>query len=213
MRGQGTFIDFVRILSRGAVFEFEIGQTPTLRAVFERVDWIRHAEVDERLRAKYRTGAAGAIHNDFRIRVADDARYAVRQLGVGAAGAAGNGHLVVLTQWSPIEQHEILARLFHGQNVLSREAWRVVHVLDEFPKELARDVDAREQRVPCVAPSARAAVEHGDVSVTGLPQASGCNVRDTAFAAIAQHHACRSTRDERRDVQFQPAIGKGCCEE
>jgi hypothetical protein len=133
-RGQGGRTDGVGVLARGAALELEIGEHPPLRAVLQRDNGIRDAEVDKSLRADDAAGAAGAIHDDAGPGIANDARVTVGQLRVGAADAARNVHLPVFGQGPPIEDDEVLAAGAHAGELLRRHARRVAGVLDQLSK-------------------------------------------------------------------------------
>ena len=85
-------------------------------------------------------------------------------------------------------------------------------MLDMLAERLAGHVDAGEQLEAGLLPSGHAAVENGEVSVTGACQHFGCALRQ-AVAVIDQYDACGMVRHKLGETQLQPTQRHIACPE
>ena len=203
----------IRIFTGRAALELQVSEVPALGAIFQRIDRIRYAEVDQRLRADDRTRAPRAINDDLGVGIGHHRRDSVGKLCVGAAGASRNGHPLVLAQRTAIEDHKLLAGFLHAHQILRRHARRMVNVLDEFTEELAWNVDALEQRESGGKPAGRSALEDGDACVAKRVKAPRGERGDVVPGGIAKNNTRRASRDKGGHVQLEPAVGKRGCEQ
>ena len=205
--GIGTVGGFVGIAPARPMLELEAGEEPPLRAVFQRVDRIGDAQIDQRLRADDGARAAGAIDDDLGLRVGNEVADAQRQLAVRAADAAGDAHLGVFAERAAIDDDEILGGLAHGLQVSRRHPGRVPLVLDELAERLARDVDASVERVAGALPRRRPSRQDVDVAVAyGLRPPGGA--LGNAVTAVAEHEPHGLVRHQRRQARLEAAIGQ-----
>jgi hypothetical protein len=197
-----------RIALRAAVFERVVVQVPTLRAVLQRIDGVRQPEVDERLRADDASRAARAVDDDGCGRVGHELPHAVGQFAVGAAGGAGDVHLVELADGAAVEHHDLVLAREHLGQLVGADAGRVVRLFGQFAEGLGGQVDAREEHVARGLPRGCAALQHMHIGVAQGGQAFGRAQGHIGFAIVVRDHPHAAARHEARCVDLEPAEGQ-----
>ena len=211
--GQAGGVDLIGITAGRLFFQFQVGEVPALGAVFESHHRVGDAEINQGLRADDGTGAPCAVDDNFRFRVRCERGDTIRQLGVGAADAAGDVHLLIFVERTTVDDDEVFAGLLHTHQFLRGDARRVAGMFDQFTECFARHVDAAKQAVTCRRPSAYATVQQRDIGVAQGLQ-FGCSPRrDSGVAIVAQNDACALARHQAEGIQFEPAVGQRCGEE
>ena len=103
-------VDSLGIAPGRATFQFEPGQEPALGAVLQRLDRVRHAEVDQSLSADNGARAPGAVDHDPGLGIGRERGGAQGELAVGTAQPAGHVHLVEFLIGPAVEQHQVRTR-------------------------------------------------------------------------------------------------------
>ncbi len=175
---------------------------PAHGAVTQRDDAIRYPGIDQRLGTDDTARAAGAVHDDERIRGWGQVVYAVDQLTAWYTDAAGDIHVLVFLHRPAVQYHQFLARIELGLQLLGRKRGRSVLMLDEFAKGLARHIDTAEELIAGLGPGLGSPFEYGYLAVAQPSEARGCPLRQ-AFAAVAKHRTRGAPGDQIGDAQLE----------
>ena len=189
----------------GIALQLQPGEPPGLRPALQRDDPVRHAGVDQRLRADDAAGAAGAGDDDQRIRVGHQIGEAMHQLGAGAAHRAGHMKAVELLDRAAVEHRDLRALAPDTVEFGGGDVRRVPVDLDDLGEGLARHVGARKQLVPFSLPLRHAARDdmHGGIAEARQPPR---RLFGDPVAAVDQHDPARAPRHQPADIEFEPAI-------
>ncbi len=197
----------VGIAAARAVFELQIFEVPALRAVFERVDGIGNAKIDQRLRADNAAGAAGAVDHDGGVRPRRERMSAQRQFAVGAADAARDAHLLVFRKRTAVQHDQVVAAALTFGQFAGADAGGVENLFGQFAEGLAGHVDARECRVAITLPLRQPARQSVHVCVAQRGQCARSTRRSVVIAAVVvDDNAHATTRRKTHDVDFEPAV-------
>ena len=125
----------------------------------------------------------------------------VSELGARCVDAAGNAHALVLLERPRVEHHHLLAARTQLVQIVSRDARRLVLVLDEFAECFRRHVDAAEELAAGGAPGIAAAVEDVHRRVAERAQARGGRCSE-AFTAVEHDERCSAPRHQVGDHEL-----------
>jgi len=116
-------------------------QSPADRSVPQRQHLVGDAGIDQRLGADDRPGAAGAIHDDRRLRIRRNAARAQHQFRAGHADGAGYVHGRIFVEPPDIQNRDIgLSRNQRG-DLVGGQRRRMLTLLDQFAKRLGVGID------------------------------------------------------------------------
>ncbi|MNZ75654.1 hypothetical protein D3C78_941360 [compost metagenome] len=195
-----------RIAALPAVLQRQVRQVPALGAVFQGIDGVVDAEVDQGLRADDAARAACTVDHYRCVRVLHQVFQAVAQLTVGATGGAGDVHPGELVQRPAVEQHQRLALTLPFGQLQGADARGVARVLDQLAKGLRWQVHASEQLETCGLPPQATAFEPVYRRVAQGLQAPGAALRQLAAGCIVDHQPHRRVGRQARGLDFQPAV-------
>ena len=179
----------------GIALQLQPREPPRLRPALQRDDPVRHAGVDQRLRADDAAGAAGAGDDDQRIRVGHQIGEAMHQLGAGAAHRARHMKAVELLDRTAVEHRQLRPLAPDPVEFVGGDMRRVPVDLDDLGKGLARHVGARKQRMPCSLPGRHAARDdmHGGIAEPASRRAA-LSATPSPSSISTTRHARRGTR-------------------
>lgn len=189
---------------RGATLHLKAGEVPALGAVLQRHHGVGQPRVDQDLSADDRTGTSAAIDHDKRIVRRHALAHAQHKLAARAVDRAGNGDPAVFVKGAAIEQHDVVAGLAAGLELMRVDMRGFVGDFDHLAKGLARHIDPGEQLETGCLPGGNAAGEDGDVGIAAAGQhlRGACRQR---LVLIDQHHRGRAAGHQRRHQPFETA--------
>ncbi len=195
-----------------AVVTGKAGEAPAHGAVAQRHHLVRHAGIDQRLRADDAAGAAGAIDHHHSIRRRRDIAHAQHQLRAGYVGGGWDRYARIFVERATVEHDEIGFFAQQAFELLRRDIRRVICMLDEFTECLAWNVDAGEQLEAGRCPGIDAAIENRHISVA-VARKDRCSAPGKPVIVVAEHNARRTAGHQLCKPQLEPAQRDRACEQ
>ena len=192
-----------------AARQFEPGQFPAHRAVFERHDRVREPGIAQRLGADDAARAPGAVDDDEALWRLQPVGHAIDQLGARAVERAGDAHVAEFGQGPAVDDQHLLAGIEPPLQLGGGDMRRLAAMLDELAKRLARHVDPGEQLGPGSAPAARPARHDREIAIAHRGKSGGGAFGEIlpiqcARAAIQDDDPRGFARHQLADHQLKP---------
>jgi len=201
-RSGGAFGRHLRCTPIGARHDLEASEVPRHRAILQGDDAVRHAGVDQGLRADDAARPPTAIDDDKRVGRRHELVEAIDELGARDANRARDTVGVVFLVGAAVEDRELLAAFLPVGELLGTDPGRAVVMFDDFGEGLARHVhaaiDGKAGRRPC----RDAALQDRDIVVAAGDQPP-CSALGQTFAVIADDDWRRAAWQQRRGEQFE----------
>ena len=177
---------------------------PAHGAVAQRHYSVRHAGIDQRLRADDAAGAAGAVDDNEGIGRGRDVVYAQDQFRARHVDAGRDRDARIFVVGAAVEYHHVGAGAHVRVELVGADRGRAAGMLDEFAECLARHVHAGEQLEAGGFPGGGASGKIRQVGIAGAGEDFG-GARAKPVIIVDQHDAGGAARHQAGEAQLEPA--------